>query len=216
MIMCVLHPAAAASSSQLTHSLSACLPHPLPSPCLPRPLQVGAPLRPVTVRDAIGDLPEIASGHAEEEMEYTSAPVSAWEERKERKKIETLSAASVSVRRAAGGLWVGPGVTPSRCPPPPFCHPPTPVSPSPLPPSPHSTPLQVSAFQQHVRGDCSLLTEHISKQMNELNLERCRCIPKNCPGADWRVLEEIVKADPAREKFKVGPRCAGWRGSDGG
>lgn len=34
-----------------------------------------------------------------------------------------------------------------------------------------------------------------------------RCIPKNCPGADWRVLEEIVKADPSREKFKV--RAAG-------
>ena len=84
-------------------------------------------------------------------------------------------------------------------PPAPFFLPPCPIpSPSPLPP------LQVSAFQQHVRGDCSLLTEHISKQMNELNLERCRCIPKNCPGADWRVLEEIVKADPAREKFKVG------------
>ena len=32
---------------------------------------------------------------------------------------------------------------------------------------------------------------------------RRRCIPKNCPGADWRVLEEIVKADPGREKFKV-------------
>jgi hypothetical protein len=37
------------------------------------------------VRDAIGDLPEIASGHAEEEMEYTSGPVSAWRKR-ERKK----------------------------------------------------------------------------------------------------------------------------------
>jgi hypothetical protein len=71
----------------------------------------------------------------------------------------------------------------------------------------------VSAFQQHVRGDCCLLTEHISKQMNELNLERCRCIPKNCPGADWRVLEEIVKADPAREKFKVGA-AGGWGGGE--
>jgi hypothetical protein len=123
-----------------------------------------------------------------------------------------------------------------------------------------------------VRGETTLLTEHISKQMNELNLERCRwglgreqgrstaafarpkkrckanrqlalgcrwprqaqrapvlcipvcrhklasfnahppppwppaasrCIPKNVPGADWRVLEEIVKADPSREKYKV-------------
>lgn len=33
---------------------------------------------------------------------------------------------------------------------------------------------QVSSFQHYVRGDCTLLTDHISKQMNELNLERCR------------------------------------------
>jgi DNA (cytosine-5)-methyltransferase 1 len=39
--------------------------------------------------------------------------------------------------------------------------------------------------------------------MNPLNLERCRCIPKNTPGADWRVLLDIVKNDPAREKFNV-------------
>ena len=62
-------PHIAAPSSQLTPCLT------LTAPCSPR--QVGAPLRPVTVRDAIGDLPEIASGHAEEEMEYTSGPVSA-------------------------------------------------------------------------------------------------------------------------------------------
>ena len=51
----------------------------------------------------------------------------------------------------------------------------------------------------------------------------CRCIPKNCPGADWRVLEAIVKADPSREKYKGQPlvpwclpntadRHNGWRG----
>lgn len=119
------------------------------------PQTVGAPLRPVTVRDAIGDLPAIENGHSVEEMEYVSGPM--------------------------------------------------------------------SAFQQYVRGDCTLLTDHISKQMNELNLERCRCIPKNCPGADWRVLEEIVKADPSREKYKGQPlvpwclpntadRHNGWRG----
>ncbi|PSC75867.1 DNA (cytosine-5)-methyltransferase 1-like [Micractinium conductrix] len=119
------------------------------------PQTVGAPLRPVTVRDAIADLPAIQNGHMVEEMEYVSGPV--------------------------------------------------------------------SAFQQYVRGDCTNLTDHISKQMNELNLERCRCIPKNCPGADWRVLEEIVKADPSREKYKGQPlvpwclpntadRHNGWRG----
>lgn len=30
-----------------------------------------------------------------------------------------------------------------------------------------------------------------------------RCIPKDTPGADWRVLLEIVKNDPSREKFNV-------------
>lgn len=34
---------------------------------------------------------------------------------------------------------------------------------------------QVSAFQRAVRGGCPALYDHISKNMNELNLERCRC-----------------------------------------
>jgi len=81
----------------------------------------------------------------------------------------------------------------------------------------------VSAFQKAIRGECTMLYDHISKQMNELNLERCRCIPKDCPGADWRVLEDIVRQDPSREKFKGQPlvpwclpntadRHNGWRG----
>ena len=81
----------------------------------------------------------------------------------------------------------------------------------------------LSAFQRTIRGDCTVLTDHVSKTMNELNLERCRCIPKNCPGADWRVLEEVVKNDPSRELFKGQPlvpwclphtadRHNGWRG----
>ncbi len=48
-----------------------------------------------------------------------------------------------------------------------------------------------------------MLRDHICKQMNELNLERCRCIPKEVPGADWRCLEQLVAQDPAREMFKV-------------
>lgn len=36
---------------------------------------MGAPLRPVTVRDAISDLPVIANGHDVEEMEYQGEPV---------------------------------------------------------------------------------------------------------------------------------------------
>lgn len=100
------------------------------------PQTVGAPLRPVTVRDAIGDLPPIANGHDQEEMAYDGEPA--------------------------------------------------------------------SAFQRAVRGEPGApLFDHISKNMNELNLERCRCIPKGVPGADWRVLEEIVKKDPSREKFNV-------------
>lgn len=61
----------------------------------------------------------------------------------------------------------------------------------------------VSAFQRQIRGDSAVLRDHICKEMNDLNLERCRCIPKNVPGADWRVLQEIVAADPSRTNFKV-------------
>ncbi len=50
-----------------------------------------------------------------------------------------------------------------------------------------------------------------------------RCIPKNQPGADWRVLQEIVRDHPERELFKGQPlvpwclpntadRHNGWRG----
>ena len=61
----------------------------------------------------------------------------------------------------------------------------------------------MSAFQKRIRNGATVLTDHICKEMNELNLERCSCIPKNVPGADWRVLLEIVAADPSRETFKV-------------
>lgn len=40
------------------------------------------------------------------------------------------------------------------------------------------------------------LNDHISKEMNELNLIRCQRIPKR-PGADWRDLpDEKVKLCP--------------------
>ena len=67
----------------------------------------------------------------------------------------------------------------------------------------------VSAFQKRIRGGAEVLRDHICKEMNALNLERCRCIPKNVPGADWRVLQQIVAADPAREKFQVPETLAG-------
>ncbi|KAL9229339.1 hypothetical protein vseg_004816 [Gypsophila vaccaria] len=51
----------------------------------------------------------------------------------------------------------------------------------------------VSWFQKMIRGDMITLTDHISKEMNELNSIRCQKIPKR-PGADWRDLpEEKVK-----------------------
>lgn len=41
----------------------------------------------------------------------------------------------------------------------------------------------------------AVLIDHISKEMNELNLIRCQKIPKR-PGADWRDLpEEKVDTD---------------------
>ncbi|KAI8469979.1 MAG: S-adenosyl-L-methionine-dependent methyltransferase [Monoraphidium minutum] len=119
------------------------------------PQEPGAPLRTVTVKDAIGDLPIIKNGHNLDSMNYSQGPV--------------------------------------------------------------------SAYQKKIRNGAANLKDHICKEMNPLNLERCRCIPKNTPGADWRVLLEIVKNDPAREKFNGQPlvpwclpntadRHNGWRG----
>ncbi|GAB4848558.1 DNA (cytosine-5)-methyltransferase 1B [Ancistrocladus abbreviatus] len=47
----------------------------------------------------------------------------------------------------------------------------------------------VSWFQKTIRGDMMVLTDHISKEMNELNLIRCQRIPKR-PGCDWRDLPD--------------------------
>ncbi|GLI71179.1 hypothetical protein VaNZ11_016282 [Volvox africanus] len=116
----------------------------------------GAPLRCVTVYDAIGDLPAITNEAKEDVLQYTGEPK--------------------------------------------------------------------SAFQRAIRGSAgSELRDHIVKQMNELNMERCRCIPKGVPGADWRVLQRVVAEDPSREFFKGEPlvpfclpntadRHNGWRG----
>ncbi|GAX75038.1 hypothetical protein CEUSTIGMA_g2482.t1 [Chlamydomonas eustigma] len=120
------------------------------------PNQVGAPLRAVTVRDAIFDLPAIQNGHNQEVMEYK--------------------------------------------------------------------PSKTSAYQRFIRGRASThIQDHVCKEMNELNLERCKCIPKGQPGADWRVLQEIVKEHPEKAEFKGQPlvpwclpntadRHNGWRG----
>ncbi|KAJ0964117.1 hypothetical protein J5N97_029239 [Dioscorea zingiberensis] len=51
----------------------------------------------------------------------------------------------------------------------------------------------VSWFQKQIRGRSLVLNDHISKEMNELNLIRCQRIPKR-PGADWHDLpDEKVK-----------------------
>eukprot|EP00210_Caulerpa_lentillifera_P008334 g7950.t1 len=62
-----------------------------------------------------------------------------------------------------------------------------------------------SNFQRKIRGNCAILTSHISKKLNEINFERCCCIPKNTPGADWRVLLDIVERDPTRAVYKGQP-----------
>ncbi|KAL6894257.1 hypothetical protein ACP4OV_008355 [Aristida adscensionis] len=51
----------------------------------------------------------------------------------------------------------------------------------------------VSWFQKKIRGSAVSLNDHISKEMNELNLIRCKHIPKR-PGCDWHDLpDEKVK-----------------------
>ncbi|CAA0813620.1 DNA (cytosine-5)-methyltransferase 1 [Striga hermonthica] len=51
----------------------------------------------------------------------------------------------------------------------------------------------ISWYQKKIRGSMATLIDHISKEMNELNLIRCQKIPKR-PGADWRDLpDEKVK-----------------------
>ncbi|XP_009627548.1 DNA (cytosine-5)-methyltransferase 1B [Nicotiana tomentosiformis] len=51
----------------------------------------------------------------------------------------------------------------------------------------------ISWFQRKIRGNSITLSDHITKEMNELNLIRCQRIPKR-PGADWRDLpDEKVK-----------------------
>lgn len=104
---------------------------------VPQTARGGAPLRTVTVRDAIGDLPEIGNGHADDDdkARHCRAPESAFQ------------------RMIRSGL-----------------------------------PSAENDKQQP-------LFDHISKTMNELNLERCRCIPKGVPGADWRVLKKVVADD---------------------
>lgn len=47
----------------------------------------------------------------------------------------------------------------------------------------------VSWFQKKIRGDALSLSDHIAKEMNELNLIRCKHIPKR-PDCDWHDLPD--------------------------
>ncbi|KAJ4902811.1 DNA (cytosine-5)-methyltransferase 1 [Raphanus sativus] len=103
-----------------------------------RSTQQGAPFRPITVRDTIGDLPPVKNGDSNTIKEYETDPIS----------------------------W----------------------------------------FQKEIRGNTTVLTDHISKKMNEHNLIRCKRIPKR-PGADWRDLpEEKVKLSDGTVVNLI-PRC---------
>ncbi|VAI38148.1 unnamed protein product [Triticum turgidum subsp. durum] len=64
----------------------------------------------------------------------------------------------------------------------------------------------ISWFQKKIRGDTLSLSDHISKKMNELNLIRCKHIPKR-PGCDWHDLpDEKVKLSRGKTVDLI-PRC---------
>nr|AQM49847.1 methyltransferase 1 [Boechera holboellii] len=103
-----------------------------------RSTALGAPFRPITVRDTIGDLPPVENGESRTNQEYQADPVS----------------------------W----------------------------------------FQKEIRGNMIALTDHICKEMTELNLIRCKTIPKR-PGADWRDLpDEKVKLSTGKVEEMI-PWC---------
>ncbi|WIA17375.1 hypothetical protein OEZ85_014235 [Tetradesmus obliquus] len=98
--------------------------------------QTGAPLRPTTVRDAIGDLPPISNGEEQWVREYAGPPQ--------------------------------------------------------------------SAYQAAMRQQAQQLLDHACKALTADDLERCIVIPKDTPGADWRVLEQVAAADPSRAVLQSG------------
>ncbi|CAI5954916.1 unnamed protein product [Closterium sp. NIES-64] len=146
----------------------------------PRGPAVGAPLRSITVRDAMGDLPSIENGAEEEEMEVSHR---------------------VGVVSGECGILVSGFKKPQN--PSASQH-----SPS-LPPSPFTSTYSSepsSWFQRSIRAQQARLLDHTCKRMNELNLKRCQHIPRR-PGADWRDLPDIkVRLSDGREADLV-PWC---------
>jgi hypothetical protein len=67
------------------------------------------------------------------------------------------------------------------------------------------TNLPVSAFQKGIRGNETVLKDHICKTMNDLNMRRCSLVPKNKAGADWRAIVLHVREHPEAETFNVCP-----------
>lgn len=66
----------------------------------------------------------------------------------------------------------------------------------------------VSWFQKKIRRSSVVLSDHISKEMNELNLIRCQRIPRR-PGADWRDLPD-EKVTVYQISFLDWNRCS-WK-----
>ncbi|XP_058111521.1 uncharacterized protein LOC131254823 [Magnolia sinica] len=60
----------------------------------------------------------------------------------------------------------------------------------------------VSWFQKQIRGNMFVLSDHISKEKNELNYIRCQRIPKR-PGADWHDIpeEKVPRCIKVRSKM---------------
>ncbi|XWS23606.1 hypothetical protein CRYUN_Cryun28dG0029200 [Craigia yunnanensis] len=58
----------------------------------------------------------------------------------------------------------------------------------------------ISWFQKKIRQDMAILIDHISKEMNELNLIWCQKIPKR-PGADWHDLLDDKACDTVHAKY---------------
>ena len=155
---------------------------------------MGAPLRTVTVRDTIGDLPPIENGEDREEMAYDgkyACPCCDYVNSataNQHKQDWAIRAVSLGNHRTC--VSIGESASPSCS-----CD----------EPAAGAGPAE-SEFQRMTRGEQAVLLDHVCKTMNPLNLQRCKCIPVNTPGADWRVLLEITKQDPSREKFQVRQR----------
>ena len=113
----------------------------------------GGPFRAITVRDAIGDLPNIGNGGGELTVEVGVSSQFF-------KQVSIFFFTLILLSYLTVSLHY-------------FEQYPTEAS---------------SWYQRKFRGDMSILTDHISKKMNELNLIRCQAVPKR-PGADWHEIK---------------------------